>query len=122
MFDSFLDISSSFNIYDADSITREIFVYEGQESPNSVYFATGYMKCKGGDTLHVQFETPQGVRVDLAEYTSFADIRYMGGLDENKVYITGAMSETREHIRYLTEPLMSDLPFISDFYQMRAIL
>ncbi len=90
MFDSFLDISSSFNIYDADSITREIFVYEGQESPNSVYFATGYMKCKGGDTLHVQFETPQGVRVDLAEYTSFADIRYMEAYDENKVYITGS--------------------------------
>lgn len=32
MFDSFLDISSSLNIFDINSITREIFVYEGQES------------------------------------------------------------------------------------------
>ena len=90
MFDSFLDISSSLNIFDINSITREIFVYEGQESPNSVYFATGYMKCKGGNILHVQFKTPQGVRVDLSEFTSLADIRYMEAYDENKVYISGS--------------------------------
>ncbi len=90
MFDSFLEIGSSLNIFDVDSITREIFVYEGQESPNSVYFATGYMKCNGGDTLHVQFKTSLGVRVDLAEYTSFAEIRYMEAYDENKVYIAGS--------------------------------